>query len=343
MKIIRNITPKPHKQNHPNRPKMAELNAARIEAGQIRHGLVHPRIRTQMILRLLSAFGISTSELLISNGAAKSDLAELTRADVIQTNRIRFRTDPRAAGQMMTIVELAARGKRLAKASGAAAEFRPAIARYHQAAHDLLVQSLAMEVSRILGPIPGRIRSILSSDAISNRSPGDRRKMFNGAVANYLPDAVVSTRAGQIFFEFERSPKTKQVELYRFTRKLIYLGSTGRVVVAFPSIERAQKFHKELLEIESAGWMRRSYIYNQSVRKWFENSTHAIEIGVNDWPGILGTPRLVDLESGYPETPFWADFRRARNGIFVVGNFSQVGQKIPFLSVSEWIRLGRPM
>lgn len=335
--------PKPAKQNHPNRPHMAVLNAARGAAGQVRVGLAQPRIRKQMVLRLLSSFGLSTTEILLRNGAAKNDLAELAKAGVIQTNRVRFRVDPRAAGRMVTVVELAARGRRLARASGAAAEFRPATPRYHQAAHDLLVESLTVEVSRILGPIPGRIRSIYSSDSILNRPSEEREKMFGGVVENYLPDAVLSTKAGQVFFEFERSPKSKELERYRFIRKIIHLGCAGRVVIGFPSIERARKLHDELLEIEKTGWMRRSFFWNNSTKKWFKNQSHTIEIGINDRPDILGEPRFVDLESGFPETPFWTGFRRAKNGIFVVANFREVGQKIPFLSVAEWNRLGRPM
>lgn len=322
---------------------MAVLNAARLEAGQIRVGLAQPRIRRQMVLRLLSAFGLSTSEILLMNGAAKSDLAELAQAGMIESNRVRFRIDPRAAGRMITVVELTARGRRLARASGAAAEYRPALSRYHQAGHDLLAQSLAIEVSRIIGPIPGRIRSIYSSDSILNRPPADREKMFGGVVENYLPDAVLSTRAGQVFLEFERSPKTKKLERYRFVRKLIHLGSVGRVIVGFPSLDRARKLHDELIEIDQAGFMRQSFVWNNSINKWFENLSQQIEVGVNDWPSKLGLPRLLDLGSGYPETQFWTDLRRAKTGIFIVGNFRDVGQKIPFLSVSEWTRLGRPM
>lgn len=322
---------------------MAVLNAARLDEGQIRAGLAQPRVRKQMVLRLLSSFGLSTSELLLSNGAAKSDLADLSHAGLIETNRVRFRTDPRAAGRMITVVELTARGRRLARSSGAAAEFRPAAARYHQAGHDLLAQSLAIEVSRIIGSIHGRIRSIYSSDSILNRPPADREKMFGGVLESFLPDAVLSTKAGQVFFEFERSPKSKELERYRFIRKIIHLGCAGRVVVGFPSIERARKLHDELIEIEKTGWMRRSFVWNSSVKKWFKSSSQQIEVGVNDWPDIFGEPRFVDLESGFPETPFWTGFRRARNGIFVVANFREVGQKIPFLSVAEWNRLGRPM
>ncbi|MGV0999763.1 MAG: hypothetical protein ACOYBQ_10595 [Fluviibacter sp.] len=242
---------------------MALLNAARLEAGQIRVDLAQPRIRKQMVLRLLSSFGLSTSELLLSNGAAKSDLADLSHAGLIESNRVRFRIDPRAAGRMITVTELTARGRRLARASGAAAEFRPATPRYHQSAHELLVESLAVEVSRILGPVPGQIRSIFGADSILNRSPEARKKMFGGAVANHLPDAVISTRAGQIFFEFERSPKTKKLERYRFIRKIVHLGCAGRVVIGFPSIDRARKLHHELLEIDQAGFMRQCVFHER--------------------------------------------------------------------------------
>lgn len=333
----------PKKQKHLNRPQMVELNAARLEAGQIRAGLAQPRVRKQMILRLLSGFGLSTSDLLIRNGATKSDLAELTQAGFIQTNRVRFNVDPRARGRMITIVELTARGRRLAKSNGAVSGWRPTNPRYHQAGHDLLAQSLAIEVSRVIGPVPGRIRSIYSSDSILNRPPADREKLFGGAIKNHLPDSVLSTKGGQVFFEFERTPKTKQLERYRFIRKIIHLACAGRVIIGFPSGDRARKFHNVLVEIERAGWMRESFIWNSAVTKWFQNSSQVIEVGVNDWPDVLGSPVLVDVESGYPESPFWTAFRRAKNGFFVVGNYHEVGQKIPFLSVAEWTRLGRPM
>ena len=317
-------------QNHSSRPPMAVLNAARLNAGQIREGLAPSRVRKQMVLKFLSAFGLSTNHLLLKNGATKSDLAELAKAGVTQTNRVRFRVDPRANGQVITIVELTARGRRLARNSGAAAEFRPATAKYNCVSHDLLAQSLAIETSRIIGPIRGRIRSIYSAGSILNRPPANREKMFSGVLENYLPDAVLSTKSDRVFLEFERSPKTKQLELYQFTRKIIHLGCAGRVVVGFHSVQRARKFHRELLKIRGDGFMAESFFYNETLKKWFKNQSNQIEIGVNDWPDILGAPRSVDVESGSPEVQFWASFRRAKSGIWIVGNFREVGQKIPF-------------
>lgn len=315
------------------RPSNQILNIARVTLGQIRPDLATPRVRRQMCLKLLAAFGVSTAALLLKNGATKGDIAELVRSGLIESNRLRFRLDPRADGATITALELTKKGRKLAKASGAA-DWRPARANYHQVSHDLLVQSLAIELGRIIGPVPGRIRSIVSASAILNRPEAQRTKMLGGAVTRHVPDAVVPTRAGPIFVEVERTAK-KALEKFRFIRKLIDLSEHGRVIVSIPSLQTARKFYDELAAAARHGWLDESYYYCAATQVWHKRCNDLIEPGENDWPEGL-CPRYLDV--GLFDNLGWADLRRQQRGVWVLAGWRTLEHRIPFMALDAWLK-----
>lgn len=312
------------------RPTTDSLRAAKVKKGLARE-LVDPKIRRQMILRMLAGFGSSTSELLIKHGGSKDDITKLANEGYVQSQRVRFQIDPRSSkSATITVWELTRRGRSLSKQSGAAL-WRPMQGQFQKVTHDLLVQALSIEIARILGPVPGRLRTILGSAAISNRPESAQDKHFGGVLNQHVPDAVLSTRRGPVFIEYERTPKTKALERYHFIRKVADLCHVGRVIVSMPGRVRAESFYKQLHSFYQTRMISPCFWQNETTGVWFEHKSVYIEEGVNDWPDV--EPVYLDLDS--PDDKAWADFRRADRGLWILA-FRSLTDRIPFLSYSEW-------